>query len=122
MGGAGGARMSRLRIGTASRHALTLPLSGWRVLVTRPVDAAAALSDLLSAAGAEPIVAPMVATAPPADPAALAAALDRLASYDWVVFTSAAGSSARPRPVPGWPPWPAARPASPRSGRARPPR
>jgi len=67
------------------------PLTGWRVLVTRPHDAASSLAALLAARGAEPIVAPMVTTGPPADPARLTAALDGLAGYDRVVFTSAAG-------------------------------
>jgi uroporphyrinogen-III synthase len=67
-------------------------LSGWRVLVTRPADAAGALVAALAAAGAEALAVPMVETGPPTDRAALEAALARLSAYDWVVFTSAAGA------------------------------
>ena len=40
-------------------------------------------------AGAEPVELPVIAFAPPRDPAPLAAALVRLPAYDWVIFSSA---------------------------------
>ena len=41
--------------------------------------------------GAEVLLAPTVEVRPISDPAPLDAAIDRLASYDWLVFTSANG-------------------------------
>lgn len=65
------------------------PLFGQRVLVTRAAEQAATFSDLLRAAGAEPVELPVIQTVPPADLAPLDAAVQRLASYHWVLFTSA---------------------------------
>lgn len=61
------------------------------MLVTRPADQAAALSDRLRVAGAEPVEAPMIAIRPAADPARLARMLAaaRKGAFDWVAFTSA---------------------------------
>jgi uroporphyrinogen III methyltransferase/synthase len=68
------------------------PLFGKRILVTRAREQASALTDRLRALGAEPIEFPTIRIAPPADGyAALDAALTRLATYDWIVFTSANG-------------------------------
>jgi len=67
------------------------PLLGRRIVVTRPREQAGELARLLEAEGAEVVVFPTIAIAPPPDPAALDAAVCAAASYDWVVFTSANG-------------------------------
>jgi uroporphyrinogen III methyltransferase/synthase len=69
----------------------TRPLFGKRVLVTRARDQAAGTAELLGEWGAEPIVVPTIEIHPPRDPEALALALAQLASFSWVVFTSANG-------------------------------
>ncbi len=67
------------------------PLHGKRVLVTRPAHQSDQFAQALRAAGAEPILAPVIALTPPDDPVAAAKAVDRAAEYAWVVFTSANG-------------------------------
>src|SRR5215211_844875 len=68
------------------------PLLGRRVLVTRARTQAGALSDGLRRLGAEPVEVPVVEIAEPTDGgAALAAAAAGLATFDWVVLTSANG-------------------------------
>jgi len=67
------------------------PLEGKRVLVTRPAHQSDQFAQALRAAGAEPILAPVIALTPPDDPVAAAQAVDRAAEYAWVVFTSANG-------------------------------
>ena len=64
------------------------PLFGKRVLVTRPREQAAELVDRLAALGAEPVEAPMIRIAPAQDLAPLRRAVDHVAEYDWIVFTS----------------------------------
>jgi uroporphyrinogen III methyltransferase/synthase len=70
------------------------PLFGKRVLVTRAAAQAGAFARALAARGAEPILAPVIAVEPPDDPAAAHRSIDELASYAWVVFTSANGVDA----------------------------
>ena len=65
------------------------PLGGRRVLVTRAAGQAEKVVRAVAELGGEPMVAALTRLVPPADPAPLAAALDRLAGYRWVVFTSA---------------------------------
>ena len=65
------------------------PLEGVRVMVTRPRAQAAGLCGLLAREGAIPVEVPAVAIEPLPDLASLDAALDRLAAYQWLVFTSA---------------------------------
>lgn len=67
------------------------PLFGRRIVVTRPRDEAVRAAEALDALGAEALLAPMVEVAPLADSTALDHALDRLAEFDWLVFTSAHG-------------------------------
>ena len=68
-------------------------LSGRRVLVVRPAAQGLASAEILRAAGAVPVQAPLIELSPPADGgAALAAALRRLGDYDWLVLTSANGA------------------------------
>lgn len=70
------------------------PLSGKRILVTRPREQAADLADRLLDLGAEPVEAPTIRIAPPEDCGPLDAACAAAASFDWIVFTSANGVEA----------------------------
>lgn len=67
------------------------PLSGWRVLVTRPAHQADDLADALEARGAAVTAIPTIRIEDPTDPAPLRRAAASLSSYDWVVLTSANG-------------------------------
>lgn len=67
------------------------PLFGRRVLVTRARDQAAELASALRAAGAEPVLRPMIELVPSADAdvqAKIDSALEALSSYEGLVFTS----------------------------------
>jgi uroporphyrinogen III methyltransferase/synthase len=64
------------------------PLFGRRVLVTRSREQAGPLQALLEDQGAEVSLLPLLELAPPDDWSELDACLDRLAQFDWVVFTS----------------------------------
>ena len=66
-----------------------LPLAGRRILVTRAAHQASKLSDALRALGAEPVEVPVLEIGPPENLAPLDAALRKLATYDWLIFTSA---------------------------------
>ncbi|MGB8259737.1 MAG: uroporphyrinogen-III synthase [Terracidiphilus sp.] len=66
-----------------------LPLAGKRVLVTRAAHQAGKLSDGLRALGAEPVEVPVLEILPPESFAALDAALRQIATYDWLILTSA---------------------------------
>lgn len=81
-----------------------LPLFGKRVLITRQASQAGEWQRALEAAGALPVLVPMIRTAPLRDERALARAFDGLAAYDWLVAASAnalreLGSAARERGV-----------------------
>jgi uroporphyrinogen-III synthase len=65
------------------------PLGGVRIAVTRPADPVGGLSSRLEALGAIPLAFPLVRIVPPADERPLREAAAAVASYDWVVFTSA---------------------------------
>jgi uroporphyrinogen III methyltransferase/synthase len=67
------------------------PLFGKRIVVTRPRAQSAALAAQLEALGADVIELPTIEIRPLADTAKLDAALRRLGSYDWVIFTSVNG-------------------------------
>jgi uroporphyrinogen-III synthase len=60
-----------------------------RILITRAPHQASELADTLRTLGATPILIPAIEIAPPVSFAALDAALTCLATYDWLVFTSA---------------------------------
>jgi uroporphyrinogen III methyltransferase/synthase len=68
-----------------------LPLHGQRVVITRDRSQAGELAAKLHSLGAEAIEVPVIEIRPPADPAPLEAAVAKLASYDWIVFTSVNG-------------------------------
>ena len=70
---------------------MTAPLSGARIVVTRPEHQAVALGAELAALGADVIYLPVIAIAPPSDPEGLRAARRRLSegAYAWALFTSA---------------------------------
>jgi uroporphyrinogen III methyltransferase / synthase len=63
-------------------------LFGKRVLLTRPAHQVQAFANALYARGAEPIVASTVAIEAPDDPHGGHHAIDDLASYAWIVFSS----------------------------------
>jgi uroporphyrinogen-III synthase len=70
---------------------MTQELTGRRVVVTRPQDQSQKLCDRLQALGAEPIIFPVIAIAPPEPDGPLDHAIARLDSYDWIIFTSVNG-------------------------------
>lgn len=65
-----------------------LPLAGCRVLVTRASEQAGEIAARLEALGATVIEAPAIRLVEPPDWQPLDRALDRLSTYDWIVFTS----------------------------------
>jgi uroporphyrinogen III methyltransferase/synthase len=81
------------------------PLAGCRVLLTRPAEQAGPWRRAFEAAGAIAIDYPTVEVGPPADWGPLDAGLSDLASYDWLLFTSANALRF------AWQRWPASAPA-----------
>jgi uroporphyrinogen III methyltransferase/synthase len=67
------------------------PLFGKRVLVTRPRHQAAELAGRIEALGGQAVFLPTVTIAEPEDWSAVDRALDRLADFHWLVFTSTNG-------------------------------
>ena len=67
------------------------PLFGQRVLVARPGEQAGSVADQLSELGAEVIVQPAIQITEPPDWRPVDGALERLQSYDWLVFSSVNG-------------------------------
>lgn len=67
------------------------PLFGRGVMITRPENQADDLASLLAEEGAEAFFFPTIKIIPPRDRTALDAALERIKSYDWIIFTSANG-------------------------------
>lgn len=63
-------------------------LAGHVVAVTRPEEGGHALARLLAQHGARTLTIPLVSVVPAADDTALRSAVERLGTYDWVVFTS----------------------------------
>ncbi len=71
----------------------TRPLFGRGVVITRPEAQAGELAALLRARGASVIHFPVIRIAPPESWERLDQAFDKLATYNWIVFTSANGVS-----------------------------
>lgn len=69
------------------------PLLGKRIIVTRARQQASALVERLSALGAVCLQYPTIRIQPPASWDALDAAIDTIATYQWIVFTSVNGVS-----------------------------
>jgi uroporphyrinogen III methyltransferase / synthase len=67
------------------------PLFGRRILVCRPKDQAGELMRRLEELGAVPLLMPVVEILPPPDWSAADAAIDRLAAFRWLIFTSVNG-------------------------------
>jgi uroporphyrinogen III methyltransferase/synthase len=68
-----------------------LPLFGQRIVVTRAREQADSLAALFHALGAEVIEMPAIELLPASDYGPLDAAIGNIASYDWLIFTSANG-------------------------------
>ncbi|HEY3846538.1 MAG TPA: uroporphyrinogen-III C-methyltransferase, partial [Acetobacteraceae bacterium] len=68
-----------------------LPLRGKRIVVTRAKGQSDRLSEKLRELGAQAIELPTIEIAPAADYGPLDRAIANLASYDWLIFTSANG-------------------------------
>jgi uroporphyrinogen III methyltransferase / synthase len=67
------------------------PLFGRTIVVTRARAAAAEFATALRRLGAEVVEFPTIETAPPRSYAALDRAINRIMSFDWIIFTSAMG-------------------------------
>ena len=67
------------------------PLFGKKILVTRAREQASLLIDQLEDLGAECLEAPAIKIVPPASFAALDESIARLATYQWLIFTSVNG-------------------------------
>jgi uroporphyrinogen III methyltransferase/synthase len=67
------------------------PLVGKTILVTRPIEQSEGLVETLSELGAAVLVQPAIEIGPPRDWGPVDAAISNLASFDWLVFSSANG-------------------------------
>ncbi len=68
-----------------------LPLFGQRIVVTRAPDQASEFCERLRSLGADAIELPVISLQPPADSAPLDNAIEHLADYHWLIFTSVNG-------------------------------
>lgn len=68
-----------------------LPLSGKRILLTRPKNRVSNMAASLRRLGAEVASVPSISTAPCDDQQRLSAAMKKLNTYDWIAFTSPYG-------------------------------
>jgi uroporphyrinogen III methyltransferase/synthase len=71
-----------------------LPLFGRRIVITRAASNGAKLAAPLRMLGAEVVEFPTIETEPPDSYETLDSAIARLASFDWIIFTSATGVDA----------------------------
>jgi uroporphyrinogen III methyltransferase/synthase len=67
------------------------PLFGKRIVVTRSLEQAGELIEMLEERGAEAILAPSIRIAPPEDADALGRACEEASTFDWIIFTSGNG-------------------------------
>lgn len=68
-----------------------LPLFGKKIVVTRAVEQAGALTSMLHQLGADVVELPTIEIQPAGDYAALDAAIAKLPQYNWLIFTSVNG-------------------------------
>ncbi|MCS7291907.1 MAG: uroporphyrinogen-III C-methyltransferase [Gloeomargarita sp. SKYBB_i_bin120] len=66
-----------------------LPLAGKNILVTRAADSGSELTDRLQRLGAQVVSLPTLVVTPPPDWTPLDQALHQLATFDWLILTSA---------------------------------
>lgn len=71
-----------------------MDLSAKRILITRPRSQADEFAAALHAAGAEPVLFPVIEIGPVQDNTSLDRALEKLICYDWLVLTSVNGVQA----------------------------
>jgi uroporphyrinogen-III synthase len=64
------------------------PLTGRGIVITRPAAQASALAKRIAESGGRPILFPVIEIAPPRDPAAVNAIVDRLHEFDIAIFVS----------------------------------
>ncbi len=81
----------RLDAAAAPRGLPSSPLQGKRVVITRAAEQAGEFSQRLRSLGAVPMEIPTIQIVAVDDLAPFQEALQRLASYDWILFTSANG-------------------------------
>jgi uroporphyrinogen III methyltransferase/synthase len=82
-------RVVELRLQLSWRE--RMPLFGNCILVTRALHLAHDMARKIMVLGGEPLCLPVLELAPPQDLAPLDGALDNLADFEWVIFTSANG-------------------------------
>src|SRR5579859_2980378 len=70
---------------------MNVPLTGKRIVITRAERQSADFANMIREAGAIPILFPTIQIEPIANNVELDSALQHLAEYDWIVFTSANG-------------------------------
>jgi uroporphyrinogen III methyltransferase/synthase len=79
------------QIYVSKKHGEGLPLTGKRILVTRARGQVEEFSRLLEGNGAQVIAFPTIEIVPPQDWQSLDKAIEKINSYDWVIFTSVNG-------------------------------
>jgi uroporphyrinogen III methyltransferase/synthase len=77
--------------GASKKKKSELILTNKRILITRAREQAEEFSNLLKDYGAEVIAFPTIAIAPPGDWRRLDKAIEKLDTYDWIIFTSVNG-------------------------------
>ena len=77
--------------GIENKASDTLPLTGKRILITRAQEQSEEFSRLLQSYGAQVIPFPTIEIASPDDWTPMDRTIERLDTYDWVIFTSVNG-------------------------------
>ncbi len=67
------------------------PFFGKRILITRSREQSVGMARQISEKGGEPVLFPTITIQPPADTTRLDEAIEKIAEYDWVIFTSVNG-------------------------------